>query len=80
MNLRNYYQTLNKDEKRKFFVLCIQKCKVSYGTIQSWISNHENASHRTPDIIRRPILAKITGISEDELFKAPEATEIQSNT
>ena len=68
MNLRGYYQKLSKDEKRKFFVQAIQKCKVSYGTIQSWISNPENTSHRTPDIIRRPILAKITGISEDELF------------
>jgi hypothetical protein len=66
MNLFEYYQ---QTDKNKFIDLAMSKCKVKYPTVRSWVATIGSAGHRTPTLIYRPILSKITGIPEDVLFK-----------
>lgn len=68
MTLQDYYKSLTTDEKRKFFVQCMKKCHVGIAAVRSWIRDPENKAHRNPDVLRRPILAKITGLTANELF------------
>lgn len=67
--LNLYYTSLNDDQKRKFIQEVIDKCKVTYPIVQAWKKPKTIKGHRIPKPIYRPILAEITGIKEDKLFK-----------
>ena len=69
MTLREYYKSLTGDQKRRFFSKCVTNCRVEIPTVRAWINKDVGTkSHRNPLPVYRPILAKITGLSEDELF------------
>lgn len=68
--LHLYYTNLgNPVEKRKFIQEVIDKCKVTYPIVQSWIAKPAAKGKRNPKAIYRPILSEITGIPEKKLFK-----------
>ena len=69
MTLREYYMSLNQNEKRRFFVQAIKHCRVGIPTVRAWINKDiGTGSHRNPLPVYRPILERITGIEENELF------------
>lgn len=68
--LHLYYTNLgNSVEKQKFIQEIIDKCKVTYPIVRSWIAKSDSSTHRNPKAIYRPILSEITGIKEAKLFK-----------
>ncbi len=67
--LHLYYTNLTKgSEKNNFIAEIMEKCRVNYPTVRSWISNPATKVHRTPKPLYRGIIAEITGIQENELF------------
>ena len=68
--LHLYYTNLGNSElKQKFIQEIIEKCKVTYPIVRSWIAKKGSSAQRNPKPIYRPILAEITGIKENKLFK-----------
>ena len=68
--LNLYYTNLgDSKEKNKFISEVIEKCRVNYPTVRSWISKPGATNHRNPKSVYRPILSEITGIKEEKLFK-----------
>lgn len=68
-----FYTNLKTNElKEKFIFEIMSKCRVKYMTARTWIANPKTLMHRNPKPIYRGILAEITGIPEEELFKQPE--------
>jgi len=59
----------NPDQKRKFIQEIIDKCKVTYPIARTWIAKPGSSTKRNPKGIHRSILAEITGIKEEKLFK-----------
>lgn len=69
--LNLYYTSLkNDDERRKFVQEVIDKCKVTYPIVMAWKKPQNKPGYRKPKPIYRPILADITGIKEEKLFKS----------
>jgi hypothetical protein len=65
-----YYTNLQSNtEKAKFIDECCAKCKVRYPTVRTWILKPSSPNHRNPKPIYRSILAEITGMPEDKLFR-----------
>lgn len=68
--LHLYYTNLTSiSEKDKFIEEAKLKCRVKYSTIRSWIAKPKSNAHRIPKPVYRGILAEITGIKEEKLFK-----------
>lgn len=68
--LHLYYTNLStREEKADFIAEVIQKCKVTYPIVRSWIAKKGSTTQRNPKSIHRGILAEITGIKEEKLFK-----------
>jgi len=68
--LHLYYTNLSdNDEKSKFISEVIEKCRVSYMTVRSWIAKPGSVTHRNPKAVYQKILSEITGIPEKKLFK-----------
>jgi len=68
--LHLYYTNLSKGkEKNDFIAEVMQKCRVGYPTVCSWIKSPSLDGHRNPKAVYRPILSEITGIKEEKLFK-----------
>ena len=66
-----YYTNLaNSSEKNKFIAEVIEKCRVNYPTVRSWIAKPTSSTRRSPKPVYRGILAEITGIQENTLFKS----------
>jgi hypothetical protein len=63
-----YTNLLNSEEKNKFIAEVVEKCRVNYPTVRSWIAKPSSSNSRSPKPIYRGILSQITGIQEDELF------------
>lgn len=69
--LNLYYTSLsNAEEKRKFIQEVIDKCKVTYPIVQSWKKPRTSKGYRIPKPLYRGVLAEITGIKEEKLFKS----------
>lgn len=69
--LRLYYASLQNNElKQKFFNEVMQKCRVNYPTVRCWVAKPGSSAHRTPKPLYRGVLAEITGIKEEKLFKS----------
>lgn len=65
-----YYTNLKKgDEKNKFIAEVMEKCRVGYPTVCSWIKKSTLKGYRIPKPVYRPIISEITGMKEDKLFK-----------
>jgi hypothetical protein len=68
--LHLYYTNLcSKKDKNKFIEEVMEKCMVGYPIVRTWISKPGSVTHRNPKAIYRPILAEITGIKADKLFR-----------
>lgn len=68
--LHLYYASLGKNsEKSKFFNEVMQKCRVGYPTVRTWVAKPDSVTHRNPKPVYWPILSTITGIPENKLFK-----------
>lgn len=65
-----YYTNLGKSiEKNKFITEVMDKCRVTYPTVRSWVSPPNSKIYRNPKPIYRGIIAGITGIEETQLFE-----------
>jgi hypothetical protein len=64
-----YTNLLNSEEKNKFIAEVVEKCRVNYPTVRSWIAKPSSLNSRSPKPIYRGILSQITGIQENELFR-----------
>lgn len=68
--LHLYYANLQSNsEKSNFINEVCQKCRVNYPTVRSWIVKPGASTYRNPKPVYRPIIAEITGIPENKLFK-----------
>jgi len=68
--LHLYYTNLgNNLEKNNFINEVVEKCRVNYPTVRSWIAKPGSTTRRNPKLIYRQILSEITGIPESKLFK-----------
>lgn len=68
--LHLYYTSLKTNkEKENFITQASVRCKVKFPTVRSWIADPKASMHRSPKPVYRTILAEITGIPEEELFK-----------
>ena len=68
--LHLYYANLsNRDEKNKFIAEIMEKCRVNYPTVRSWISKSGSYTCRISKPIYRGIISELTGIQESELFE-----------
>ena len=68
--LHLYYTNLsNSNEKNKFIAEIIEKCRVSYPTVRSWIAKPGSTIYRIPKLIYRGIISEVTGIQENQLFR-----------
>jgi hypothetical protein len=68
--LHLYYTNLdNSQQRRAFLSEIMKKCRVGYPTARSWVMNPKANSYRSPKPVYWPILADITGIAEEKLFK-----------
>ena len=65
-----YYTNLCKSiEKNKFITEVMEKCRVTYPTVRSWVSPTTSKIYRYPKPIYRGIIAEIAGIEENQLFE-----------
>lgn len=69
--LHLYYTNLgSNDDKNKFITEIIEKCRVNYPTVRSWIAKPGSSTYRIPKPIYRGIISEMTGIQENELFNS----------
>ena len=65
-----YYTNLGKNIKKNIFITeVMEKCRVTYPTVRSWVSPPNSRIHRNPKPIYRGIIAEIAGIEENQLFE-----------
>lgn len=68
--LHLYYTNLsNSNDKNKFIAEIIEKCRVSYPTVRSWIAKPGTTVYRIPKPIYRGIISEVIGIQENQLFE-----------
>ena len=68
--LHLYYTNLcNSNEKNKFIAEIMQKCRVSYPTVRSWIAKPGTKVYRIPKPIYRGIISEVIGVQENQLFE-----------
>lgn len=64
-----YYTNLGSSETKSNFISeIIQKCRVGYPTVRSWIAKPGSKGYRNPKPVYKAILSEITGIPESKLF------------
>ena len=69
MTLRQYYTNIQlSDQKSKFIFTIMERCRVNYPTVRSWIARDDAPYRRRPKPIYRQILAEITGLNEDDFI------------
>ena len=68
--LRMYYTNLgSKSEKNKFIAEVMEKCRVNYPVVRSWLAPTASKTRRIPKPVYRGILSEITGMPENKLFR-----------